>query len=44
MMKDREALHSTDVDEIETALREALEIASDLLGVDLLSKKSTLPT
>jgi hypothetical protein len=44
LMRDRQALTSTDADELEIELREALKIASDILGVDLLSKKSTLPT
>lgn len=43
LMKDRQAISSTDADDMEAELREALRIASGLLGVDLLSKKSTLP-
>jgi hypothetical protein len=44
LMMNRQALTSTDADELEIELRKALEIASDILGVNLLSKKSTLPT
>ena len=42
LMRDRQAIAESDVQEMETALRESLAIASKVLGVELL-KKSTFP-